>query len=214
MALRALAGRGSPFHSLDVMSADLTRIRRTQTIEPETARLLLRQWRDDDREPFVAISSDPMVMEFLTSQRGPATILSRIDAWSADISRRGWGFWAAELRQTRELIGFVGLSVPADGHPFLPCVELGWRLGKNHWGNGYATEGGRACLKVAFEVLELPEVIATTAVGNSRSSAVMTRLGMRGPETTFEHPGVPADSPNRRHLLYRISRSEWRGHDA
>jgi RimJ/RimL family protein N-acetyltransferase len=196
------------------MSADLMSIPQAQTIEPETARLVLRQWRAEDREPFVAISSDPIVMEFLTSQRDPATILSRIDAWSADISRRGWGFWAAELKQTRELIGFVGLSVPAEGHPFLPSVELGWRLGRKHWGNGYATEGGRACLKIAFEVLELPEVIATTARGNVRSSAVMTRLRMRGPETTFEHPGVPIDSPNRRHVLYRISRSEWQGHDA
>ena len=169
----------------------------------------MRQWRAGDREPFVAICSDPVVMEFLTGKRDAATILSRVDAWSADISKRGWGFWAAELKQTRQLIGFVGLSIPADGHPFLPCVELGWRLARNHWGNGYATEGARVCLKIAFEVLQLPEVIATTASGNLRSSAVMARLGMRGPETTFEHPGVPIDSPHRRHVLYRLFRSAW-----
>jgi RimJ/RimL family protein N-acetyltransferase len=153
-------------------------------------------------------------MEFLTGKRDRETVFSRIDAWSSGISERGWGFWAAETKETGQLIGFIGLSVPADGHPFLPCVELGWRLARNHWGNGYATEGARACLKVAFELLDLPEVIATTARGNLRSSAVMARLGMRGPETTFEHPGVPMDSPHRMHVLYRISQAQWRGHDA
>jgi RimJ/RimL family protein N-acetyltransferase len=191
-----------------------TSIPRPSIIEPETDRLRLRQWRTDDYDPFVLICSDPVVMQFLTKSRDRATTLSRIDSWSAAITERGWGFWAAEVKETSELIGFVGLSVPADGHPFLPCVELGWRLARNHWGKGYATEGARACLKVAFEVLELPEVIATTALGNSRSSAVMERLRMRGPETTFEHPGVPTDSPNRMHKLYRLSRAEWERHDA
>jgi RimJ/RimL family protein N-acetyltransferase len=199
--------------SLGVMSKGATSIPLVQTVEPETARLRLRQWRVEDREPFVAICSDPAVMEFLAGKRDRAAILSRIDAWSAAISERGWGFWAAELKEPRQLIGFVGLSVPAEGHPFLPCVELGWRLAKDHWGNGYATEGGRACLKIAFAALDLPEVIATTALGNLRSSAVMERLGMKGPEKTFEHPGVPIDSPHRKHVLYRMARADWQEHD-
>ena len=132
---------------------------------------------------------------------------------SGAISERGWGFWAAELKGTGELIGFIGLSVPDDGHPYLPCVELGWRLSRKHWGMGYATEGARGCLKVAFEQLDLPEVIATTAVGNLRSAAVMERLKMER-VATFEHPQVPVDSPYRTHVLYRLHSRQWEMHDA
>jgi RimJ/RimL family protein N-acetyltransferase len=183
-------------------------------IEPETDRLWLRQWRPEDREPFAEICADAAVMEFLSSSRDRETTFSAIDKWSARISECGWGFWAIELKQAREFIGFVGLQVPAAGHPFLPCVEIGWRLARKHWGNGYASEGGREALKIAFEVLELPEVIATTALPNWRSRAVMERLGMKGPETTFEHPGVPVDNPLRTHVLFRLSRREWQRHAA
>jgi RimJ/RimL family protein N-acetyltransferase len=153
-------------------------------------------------------------MEFLSGPRDRATTYAAIDKWSASISERGWGFWAVELKQTSEFIGFVGLQVPAVGHPFLPCVEIGWRLAGKHWGKGYATEGARESLRVAFEVLLLPEIIATTALGNSRSRAVMERLGMRGPEATFRHPGVPIDSPLRAHMLFRLSQREWQRHAA
>jgi RimJ/RimL family protein N-acetyltransferase len=183
-------------------------------IQLETDRLWLRQWRDEDREPFAALCADPTVMEFLSSSRDRATAYAAIDKWSVRLAERGWGFWAAELKETREFIGFVGLQVPATPHPFLPCVEIGWRLAAKHWGHGYATEGGRSALRVAFQMLELPEVIATTALGNSRSRAVMERLGMRGPETTFQHPGVPPDNSLRTHMLFRLSRNEWEEHAA
>ena len=152
---------------------------------------------------------DPTVMEFLSSPRDRAATYAAIDKWSAHIAERGWGFWAVELKQTKEFVGFVGLQVPAEGHPFLPCVEIGWRLGAKHWGYGYATEGARGALRVAFEALDLAEVIATTALDNSRSRAVMERLNMCGPEAKFQHPGVPINSPLRTHVLFRISRIEW-----
>jgi RimJ/RimL family protein N-acetyltransferase len=149
-------------------------------------------------------------MEFLSSPRDRATTLAAIDNWSGLIAERGWGFWAVELKQTKEFAGFVGLQIPAEGHPFLPCVEIGWRLGAKYWGRGYATEGARRVLRVAFEELNLPEVIATTALGNLRSRAVMERLNMRGPETQFQHPRVPIDSPLRTHMLFRISQEGWK----
>ena len=105
-----------------------------QVFEPETKRLLLRQWRDDDLGPMSEICADPEVMHFLSAKRDRETTRSRIAAWSSHISRHGWGFWAAELKQTRTLIGFVGMSYLAEDHPFAPGVELGWRLGKQHWG--------------------------------------------------------------------------------
>lgn len=183
-------------------------------IEPETQRLWLRQWRAEDREPFAAMCRDPTVMAYLSSPRDRATTFAAIDTWSTLLGKRGWGFWAVELKKTKEFVGFVGLQVPAEGHPFLPCVEIGWRLGVEHWGRGYATEGARAALRVAFERLDLAEVIATTALGNARSRAVMERLHMRGPEMQFEHPRVPIDSPLRTHMLFRISRAEWQQHSS
>lgn len=160
------------------------------------------------------ICSDPEVMRFLSASRDRETTRARIGAWSAHISEFGWGFWAAELKEAKELIGFVGMAHLAEDHPFAPGVELGWRLARKHWGKGYATEGGLACLEVAFDSLGLPELIATTAVPNVKSSSVMRRLGMQGPELVFEHPGVPAASPLKSHLLYRISRSQWLGYES
>jgi RimJ/RimL family protein N-acetyltransferase len=196
------------------MFAKVTSVATHRLIEPETDRIWLRQWRPEDREPFAELCADPEVMEFLSGRRDSATAFAAIDKWSALISERGWGFWAIEVKQTSEFIGFVGLQVPAEGHPFLPCVEIGWRLARQHWGRGYATEGARESLRVAFELLELPAIIATTALGNTRSRMVMERLGMKGPETTFQHPGVPIDNPLRTHMLFRLSQKEWTGHAA
>jgi RimJ/RimL family protein N-acetyltransferase len=185
-----------------------------QSIEFETERLSVRQWRDSDREPFAALCSDPKVMEFMGTLHDRATSDGRIDKWSARIQEVGWGVWAVELKQGGEFIGFTGLQVPAEGHPFLPCVELGWRLAAAHWGRGYATEAANGVLRVAFDALALPELIATTAVGNRRSSEVMKRLGMRGPELTFQLPRVPEDNLLGRHVLFRLSREQWRAdHD-
>jgi RimJ/RimL family protein N-acetyltransferase len=185
-----------------------------ESVPRETERLRLRQWRAEDREPFAAICADDEVMEFLSSARDAATAFAAIDKWSSLIEERGWGFWAIEIKRTGEFAGFVGLQTPAAGHPCLPCVEIGWRLARNHWGYGYATEGAWEALRVAFGALALSEVIATTALGNRRSRCVMERLGMRGPETIFEHPGVPVNNPLRKHMLFRISRQEWETHAA
>jgi RimJ/RimL family protein N-acetyltransferase len=103
----------------------------------------------------------------------------------------------------------VGLLVPRFDPPFAhlaePCVEIGWRLAPRFWGRGLATEAGRLVLRDAFERLALPEVVAFTVPGNSRSRAVMTRLGMtRDPAADFDHPLLGPDDPLRRHVLYRV----------
>jgi RimJ/RimL family protein N-acetyltransferase len=187
---------------------------RLEPLPRETERLWLRQWRAEDREPFAAICADAEVMEFLSGARDAATAFAAIDRWSSLINERGWGFWAIEIKHTEEFAGFVGLQVPAPGHPYLPCVEIGWRLARKHWGNGYATEGAREALNVAFGPLGCAEIIATTALANRRSRSVMERLGMRGPEAVFEHPGVPLGNTLRRHMLFRLSRQEWEAHAA
>jgi ribosomal-protein-alanine N-acetyltransferase len=145
--------------------------------ELETPRLLLRRWRPEDREPFAALNADPEVMEHFPAplRRGESDALAaRIEA---GFERRGFGLWAVEVRESAEFIGFVGLDVPQFEAPFMPAIEVGWRLARPAWGHGYATEAARAALAFGFERLELDEVVAMTAVGNSRSRAVMERLG-------------------------------------
>lgn len=171
----------------------------------ETERLYLRQWQVADREPWAALCADPDVMEFLSSPRDRATSDSAIDTWRDRIEEQGWSFWALELKQSRAFIGMAGLQVPAEPHPCLPCIEIGWRLDKAHWGFGYATEAARRVLRFAFEELRVQEVVASTAKQNHRSSGVMRRIGMSGPEATFIHPCVPEGSPLREHTLYRVS---------
>lgn len=177
-------------------------------IEPETDRLLLRQWRDSDKEPFSALNADPRVMEYFPSILSKTESDSVADRCKSLIADRGWGFWAVELKESKRFIGFVGLHVPSDDLPFSPCVEIGWRLGYEHWGKGYATEAALKSLYVGFQLLMLDEIVSFTALSNLRSQAVMKRIGMTITET-FEHPALPYESPLRQHCLYRLTGKQY-----
>ena len=175
----------------------------------KTSRLLLRPWREADREPFAAMNADPAVMEFFPSLQSREASDASIDAWQSQLAAQGWSNWAAELIESGQFIGFVGLSVPRRALPFSPCVEIGWRLDRRFWGRGLATEAARAALQFGFERLSLDDIVSFTAVGNLRSRAVMERIGMRNAHQDFEHPGVPEGHALRLHCLYRISGSQW-----
>jgi RimJ/RimL family protein N-acetyltransferase len=178
-------------------------------IEFNTNRLWLRQWRDTDREPFARMSADPHVMEFLPNLLDRVASDSMLDRIEAKMLDRGWGWWAVEIANTQEFIGFVGLNVPAPELPCSPCVEVGWRLAFDYWGKGYATEAARGALSVGFEILNLDEIVSFTAVGNLRSQAVMKRLNMKKSPETFLHPNLPPQPPLAEHCLYRLSRETW-----
>lgn len=178
----------------------------THLIELTTDRLCLRQWRDEDREPFAALNADTRVMKFFPSVLSRADSDALMDRCQSLITEQGWGFWAVEKRDNGAFIGFVGLNRPLHDLPFTPCVEIGWRLGFDHWGKGYATEAAQAALRTGFEQLAFPEIVSYTPLKNKRSRAVMERLGMRDTGETFEHSAVPPDSPLRLHCLYRLSR--------
>lgn len=178
-----------------------------QLIELETDRLRLRQWTLADRAPFAQINADPRVMEYFPEPLTRAASDALAARFQALLQERGWGFWAVEHKASGELAGFVGLNIPSAALPFSPCVEIAWRLAAHHWGRGLATEAAREALRVGFEILELPAIVSFTALGNTRSRAVMARLGMRE-AGTFEHPHVPEGSPLRRHCLYRLGRDE------
>ncbi len=177
--------------------------------EIRTARVLLRGWRDEDLDPFAALNADPEVMRHFPSTLTRAETAAMIDRIRAHFAERGFGLWAAEVPGAAPFIGFVGLAAPRFQAPFTPCVEIGWRIAREHWGHGYVTEAARAALHHGFTALGLPEVLSFTVPPNARSRAVMERLGMRHfPEEDFDHPLIAEGHPMRRHVLYRIRREE------
>jgi RimJ/RimL family protein N-acetyltransferase len=172
-----------------------------------TDRLLLREWRDADREPFAAMNADPVVMEYLLGEitRPQSDVL--IDRFSSEFADDGYCPWAVELSRTGTFIGFVGLHAVPNEMAFAPGVEVGWRLARQFWGNGFATEAGAASLRFAFETIGLAEVVSFTSVRNERSQRVMSSIGMTRDEADdFEHPNVSEQHPLRPHVLYRCRR--------
>lgn len=177
----------------------------------ETPRLIVRNWKDTDRDLFREINADPKVMEFFAMRRTHAEADAMMDLLRDMIDQTGYGFYALELKETAEPIGFCGLA-EAKIAPVLPegTIEIGWRLATRFWGNGYVTEAARALLRVAFEEKALDEVVSFAVADNLRSWAVMERIGMRRDiDGDFDHPRVPDTHPHlQRHVLYRIGRGE------
>jgi ribosomal-protein-alanine N-acetyltransferase len=176
-------------------------------VERRTPRLLLRGFVDDDRRPFAEMNADPVVMEhypaLLTRDQSDALVDRALAMWAG----HGYGLWAVERRDTAAFIGYVGLSPAPRDVPVRarrdPSTEVGWRLACAHWGNGFATEAAAQALHLA-RALGLAEVVSFTATTNSRSQAVMRRLGMtHDPRDDFDHPALPPGHVLRRHVLYR-----------
>lgn len=173
-----------------------------------TDRLVLRGWREPDREPYAAMNADPRVMEHFPGTMTRAESDAHVDAIAEHFATRGYGLWAVEVPGEAEFIGFVGLSVPRFQAHFTPAVEVGWRLAAEWWGRGYATEAAREAVRFGFEDAGLDEIVSFTAPMNERSRAVMRRLGMtRDPADDFDHPALPAGHRLRRHVLYRLRRA-------
>ena len=183
----------------------------------ETSRLYLRRWREGDLVPFRRMNRDPAVIEFLPGPLSDEESDALAERADRAIAERGYGLYAVEVKSAGRFAGFVGLSMTAPGFRFGEKVEVGWRLCREAWGYGYATEAGRRCLEHGFSC-GLDEIVSFTYEGNRRSRAVMERLGMhRNSEDDFDHPRIPEGHPLRRHVLYRLTRDEWstetRSHD-
>lgn len=179
----------------------------------ETERLRLRAWAETDRELFAEINNDPTVMEFFPFRRTRAEADALFDRNNRNIFETGFGFFALALRDNDAPVGFCGLA-RTDLEPHLPdgTVEIGWRLALPHWGKGYVTDAARALLDYGFGERKLREIVAIAVPANTRSTAVMKRIGMR-PDSMrdFDHSGVPDTHPQlKRHVLYAITAEEWR----
>lgn len=175
----------------------------------ETERLILRHWRPSDRPIFARMNADTRVMEYFPAPLTSEESNQMADRIEAHFQQHGFSMCAAELRETREFIGFIGLARPRFDAPFTPCVEIGWRLAAECWGRGLATEGAGAMVRYAFENLALPQIVALTVPANIRSQRVMAKLGMsRDPADDFDHPLLPDGHRLKRHVLFRLDRSE------
>ena len=176
-------------------------------VRVETDRLMLRRWRDADRGPFAALNADPVVMEYFPAVQTADETNAFVDRIERHFEDHGWGFWAVEIPGTAPFIGFVGLSTLTVFH--VPVVEIGWRLDKRYWNNGYATEAAQASLRYGFETLDLDQIVAITAHDNWSSRRVMEKLSMtHDPTEDFEHPNVPSGHRLQPFVLYRIRNPE------
>ena len=177
-------------------------------IQLETPRLILRQWKDADFQEFYALNSDIDVMRYFPCvlTRHESDLLA--SKFQNIISTTGWGFWAVELKENHQFIGFIGLQSQPTQFDFSPCVEIGWRLAKQYWHQGYATEATQICLQFAFEQLALKDVVSFTAKLNIPSQKVMQRLNMQL-ISEFNHPRPDVTHPLACHMLYRITQRTY-----
>jgi RimJ/RimL family protein N-acetyltransferase len=177
----------------------------TQTIE--TPRLLLREWRDEDLEPFSHMNADERVCEFLGKTFTPEETRAMVERNRADFQEQGFALWALEVKGGAAFIGYTRLGIPSFQAHFTSCVEIGWRLSFEHWGKGYATEAAKAVLNHAFTRLGIDEIVAFTVPKNGRSRAVMEKIVMKHDlHGDFNDPELPANHHLSRNVLYRIRR--------
>jgi RimJ/RimL family protein N-acetyltransferase len=149
-------------------------------------------------------------MEFMPGVLEPGQSDALVSAIDGHFETHRFGLWAVEVNSGPSFIGYVGIHRPAFSAPFTPCVEIGWRLARDAWGRGYATEAAREVCRVAFAELQLSALVSYTVAANMRSRAVMERLGMsHAQQEDFDHPRLPEGHALRRHVLYRLSRDEW-----
>jgi RimJ/RimL family protein N-acetyltransferase len=176
-----------------------------------TARLVLRPFTDVDRTPFAELNAHPLVVESLGSSWSRAESDAVVDHIEEEMARDGWGLWAVEVAGGAPFAGMVGLHRVRAELPCAPAVEVEWRLHPDHWGHGYATEAASASVHHGFDEAGLEEIVAFTTTLNTRSQAVMERIGMvRDPDGDFDHPRLPEGSPLRRHVFYRVTASQVR----
>jgi len=174
--------------------------------EVQTDRLLMRRWRESDRDPFAALNADPETLKFFPATLDRAASDALVDRIEDSFERQGFGLWALEVTATGQFIGFTGLNPLPDDVPGGGGMEIGWRLAKHAWHYGYATEAARAALAVAFDGAGLTEIWSMTAVLNEPSQAVMRRIGLTE-IARFDHPRVPTGSPLRPHVTYHLARA-------
>lgn len=173
----------------------------------ETARLQLRDWEETDLEPFSQLNADEKVMTYFPKTLSTEETNVFYKSIISEIKECGFGLYAVEVKENKEFIGFIGFHRATFEADFTPCIEIGWRLKKEAWGKGYATEGAAACLQYGFNELGFSDIYSFTADVNKPSKNVMIKIGMNFIKT-FNHPKVEKESPLRKHVLFHANAKE------
>ncbi len=166
-------------------------------------RLGFRSWMDVDIDALAAINADAAVMEYFPSVKTRKETGEFIERMQREYAQKGFCYFAVERLDNKQLIGFTGMSSQAFAADFTPCVDIGWRLAKDAWGNGYATEGAKRCLQYGFETIGLQKIVAMAPVVNLRSQNVMQKIGMVKVKD-FIHPLLLEDERLRDCVLYEV----------
>jgi RimJ/RimL family protein N-acetyltransferase len=174
----------------------------------QTVRLGMRIWHQDDLEPFAKMNKDPVVMKYFPRVFTVEESADGLRGFNNHFDDHGFTYYAVDLLTTTRFVGFIGLRVQSFESHFTPCVDIGWRLCVQAWGQGLATEGAKACLEHGFSSLQIDSIYSMAPAVNQRSINVMQKIGMTFVEE-FEHPRLKAESPLRRCHLYRSDAATW-----
>ena len=176
----------------------------------ETERLILRTWKDEDALPYFKINQDQKVIEFLPGSLTMDQVNDFMSRMAIHQEKFGYSLLAVEEKKSDELLGFIGLNYTDFPAPFTPGVEIGWRLGSQYWGKGYATEGAKAVLNYGFTKRCLGEIVSFTVPANLKSISVMERIGLkRETKYDFAHPKLPLDHKLSNHIVYKLTLDEY-----
>jgi RimJ/RimL family protein N-acetyltransferase len=176
----------------------------------ETERLLLRIWKKEDAMVYFQINQDPKMIEFLREPLTMEQVNNFILTTNSHNDKHGYTLWASELKGSGKLMGFIGLRYTDWTSHFTPAVEIGWRLGSQYWGKGYATEGAKASLDYGFKKCMLKEIVSFTVPANTRSIRVMEKIGLkRDLDGNFSHPQLPVNHLLSLHILYRLTKDDY-----
>ncbi|RFC55346.1 GNAT family N-acetyltransferase [Brumimicrobium aurantiacum] len=174
----------------------------------KSARLGFRNWKDEDLNAFTLLNADTEVMEHFPKSLDRQETMEFIQRLKAHYETHGYNYFAVELLENGELLGFIGLAYQNYEVDFLPAVDIGWRLKKSAWGKGYATEGALRCLDFGFNNLNLEKIISTCTLQNKKSEKVMQKIGMKKVKK-FKHPKLKAFPAYENCLLYEIKKEDW-----
>ncbi len=175
-----------------------------------TERLILRQWKTSDLDPFAAMCANPSLMQYYPSTLNRSQVEQFLIRIQTHFEQHGFGLWALENRQSHAFIGYAGLMVPRFTASFTPCVEIGWRIDESQWNKGFATEAALKALEIGFKRHGLDEILSFTVPSNRPSRRVMEKIGMTyDAKDEFEHPSIVDGHPLKRHVLYRLRRIDY-----
>lgn len=175
----------------------------------KTQRLVFRDWKEQDLNEFRIMNKDTRVMKYFAKTLIDEETDRFYNIIQNEFRNYRYGLYAVETRRNNGFIGFIGFHWANFNSQFTPCIEIGWRLKYEAWGNGFATEGATACLKYGFETLEFNKIYSFTSKINLQSENVMKKIGMVK-VMEFEHPNIIEDSPLRKHVLYAIELNQMK----